>query len=179
MILLAAHVIFLVLVLTQSLRPKICIWLLASSRDLLLVQAVWLAWQIFSLPSPLWLAVAQGPVFYLLLRHARAHGLMQSELETQLNDQLTGLQADLQSGIFNAEEVSHKELLAQESYRQGYALTGLGVQTGILAIVHFALLLFSHSLPWGSWLLWINLPALIQSKIQDFLLNDHVPHRLC
>lgn len=178
MILLVAHGIFLVLVLTGQASPKFSVWLLARFRDLLLIQAAWLAWQTTP-PSPLWLAVAQWPVFYLLLRHARAHSLMHSELDESLHVQLTSLEADVESGILNAEEVSRKEEHARLSHQQACALTGLGMQTGTLAILHLAILLFSSSLPWSDWLLLVNLPALIQSKIQDLLLSDHVPHRLC
>ena len=179
MILLAVHLLLLVLVLTTGVNRGLCLWWLARLRDLLLLQAGYFAWQTSALPSPLWLALAQWPVFYLLLRHARAHVVMRSLLDTQLCQQLEALQADLQSGILQADEVSEKELQAHQSYDQAYALTGLGIQTGFLAVVHLGLLLFSQDLPWGSWLLWVNLPALIQSKIQDILLSDHVPHRLC
>ncbi len=171
-------ILHLCLLLATLFQHKIPPSGLARLRDLVLLQAGWLFFQTGE-PQSIYWTLAQIPVIYWLVRHAKAHRQMQAELEPRRQDQLEALQADFKSGLLDSEELNYKQELVRQSYETAWQLTALGQQTAGLACIHLGLMLFSGSAAWGSWLLWVNLPTLMQSKIQDFLLSDHVPHRLC
>jgi len=171
-------ILHLCLLLAALFQKKLPPSLLARLRDLVMLQAVWLFCQAGA-PQAIYWTFAQLPVIYWLVRHAKAHRQMQVELEPRRQDQLEALQADFRSGLLDSEELRYKQELVQQSYETAWQLTALGQQTAGLACIHLGLMLFSGSAAWGSWLLWVNLPTLMQSKMQDFLLSEYVPHRLC
>lgn len=175
MLVLGIHLVLLGMAL---LGRRFSSFSLARLRDLIVLQALWLS---FWAPGgePPWWVLAQAPVLVLLVRHARAHILMKADLANQFQDRLEAVEADERSGILDADEAARKAEQVRRSNASALALTDLGQQMAWLGCFELGLLLFAHGAIGGSWLFWVSLPTLALSKLQDLMLSDHVPHRLC